>query len=756
MPATRSTRPPYLGGAAAVCALIAAAAAPGQTTFPFAAPVVHDTGFDAFPNSIDAGDLDEDGFVDLVLAGRNSDGLVVVLFGAAGGGYDPPALIDIGGQTNWAAIHDLNDDDHLDLAISLRQGLGRVAVILGDGTRTFPAATEYLVGRDPNLVRVADVDGDLDPDLVVYNWQTYDITILANDGAGGFSVTQDVPANRTASGSSSPAWSDLVDVDGDLDLDITAVSLSSHRVVHVIRNLGDGTFGAAVQHVVAGIGEEEELATLTTADFDGDLDVDIVTKAGAFNFADRLIVLANDGAGGFTTANEIELGINDGGSPWDIVSADFDGDEHVDLAWVSHILSTQSVGLLRNEGTGVPTFATPEQVFLLGGFPRALVPADLDHDDDLDLAIANLNDHNAAVLENLSGAFDAPRLVGLGNDLSPPVPAGPQRAVAVACGDPDAGDCFEPHPGPACDDEVCCTAVCELLPICCLVEWDEACVQAAFDTCEEPPVCPAEGGCFEPHDNPGCDDQACCELICLVDPFCCGGPWDRMCADRAIQLCDVPGCVLGDCPPGATVEQETTDCYDRVNDGCNLFTPAFTPITCGETICGTAWTAGTRDTDWYALTVTQTAEVNWTVTSDFPSELFVITGSCTETYTVAASAFGGACLPTALQVTLDPGTYYLYVAPGTTRAPVNNGIGCIDEEGEFVNGGAYEGRYHATATSVLTCPADFDSDGMVGVTDFLILLAAWNTDPGGPPDLDADGTVGVTDFLILLAAWGPC
>ena len=45
----------------------------------------------------------------------------------------------------------------------------------------------------------------------------------------------------------------------------TAVSLGSHDVVHVIPNLGDGTFGAPVQHVVAGIGEEEEVATLTAA-----------------------------------------------------------------------------------------------------------------------------------------------------------------------------------------------------------------------------------------------------------------------------------------------------------------------------------------------------------------------------------------------------------------------------------------------------------------------------------------------------------
>jgi hypothetical protein len=54
------------------------------------------------------------------------------------------------------------------------------------------------------------------------------------------------------------------------------------------------------------------------------------------------------------------------------------------------------------------------------------------------------------------------------------------------------------------------------------------------------------------------------------------------------------------------------------------------------------------------------------------------------------------------------------------------------------------------------CPPDLDYDCVVGVNDFLILLAEWGTDPAGPPDLDGDGDVDVTDFLLLLAAWGPC
>lgn len=58
-------------------------------------------------------------------------------------------------------------------------------------------------------------------------------------------------------------------------------------------------------------------------------------------------------------------------------------------------------------------------------------------------------------------------------------------------------------------------------------------------------------------------------------------------------------------------------------------------------------------------------------------------------------------------------------------------------------------------TSFCTCagaersqrPAD---GGVMGITEFLELLATWGTDPGGPPDFDTSGTVEAADFLILL------
>jgi hypothetical protein len=54
-------------------------------------------------------------------------------------------------------------------------------------------------------------------------------------------------------------------------------------------------------------------------------------------------------------------------------------------------------------------------------------------------------------------------------------------------------------------------------------------------------------------------------------------------------------------------------------------------------------------------------------------------------------------------------------------------------------------------------PADLNCDGVVDVSDLLLLLAAWGPCPENqdcPGDLDGDGAVDVSDLLILLANWG--
>ena len=72
---------------------------------------------------------------------------------------------------------------------------------------------------------------------------------------------------------------------------------------------------------------------------------------------------------------------------------------------------------------------------------------------------------------------------------------------------------------------------------------------------------------------------------------------------------------------------------------------------------------------------------------------------------------------------------------------------------------AASSSFDVTLTVQTRCP-DLDGDNMVGITDFLLLLAGWGPSDCFPDqecaDLDGDGIVGIVDFLDLLAHWGPC
>jgi hypothetical protein len=67
--------------------------------------------------------------------------------------------------------------------------------------------------------------------------------------------------------------------------------------------------------------------------------------------------------------------------------------------------------------------------------------------------------------------------------------------------------------------------------------------------------------------------------------------------------------------------------------------------------------------------------------------------------------------------------------------------------------GALWGNPNLRLTTADPCPADLTGDGLVNVTDFLLLLSMWGTPDG---DLDGDDTTSVIDLLLMLGSWGPC
>lgn len=107
------------------------------------------------------------------------------------------------------------------------------------------------------------------------------------------------------------------------------------------------------------------------------------------------------------------------------------------------------------------------------------------------------------------------------------------------CGDPAAGGCLSPNPGPGCGDDDCCESVCMIDPACCADAWDSSCVTVALDLCA--PGCgdPEAGSCFTEHLAPGCADAECCAAVCDLLPRCCEVVWDTLCVEFATGL---PAC----------------------------------------------------------------------------------------------------------------------------------------------------------------------------------------------------------------------
>ena len=104
------------------------------------------------------------------------------------------------------------------------------------------------------------------------------------------------------------------------------------------------------------------------------------------------------------------------------------------------------------------------------------------------------------------------------------------------CGGLERGGCLVPNDSPGCDETACCEEICGLDPVCCQDSWDEACAGLAKEQCA--PTCGQDdaGDCLVADPSPGCSDAACCTAVCDVLPRCCIDFWDQNCVDLAVSL----------------------------------------------------------------------------------------------------------------------------------------------------------------------------------------------------------------------------
>jgi hypothetical protein len=257
------------------------------------------SGFTMNGFSVVAGDLDDDGDLDLVFADAGPEtfgppgGLARLLLNDGTGFFtDQPGLLGalpkIGAQN--VKLVDLDQDLDLDLVLDGKSPVTHAYLNDGgaqfsfDGT-IFPTAP----GGDTYETEYADLDGDGDFDAFLMNWELpFNNTFLLNDlvpgGTLGFQSQPTYFNGPNSQDENDFAYLD-VDDDGDLDLLIGALQFSAGGpAIPEKLLLNTGVVGAGWFSYLEGAFDVAPDATLDLGlgDFDGDGDIDIVSVQGEF------------------------------------------------------------------------------------------------------------------------------------------------------------------------------------------------------------------------------------------------------------------------------------------------------------------------------------------------------------------------------------------------------------------------------------------------------------------------------------------
>ena len=248
------------------------------------------------PHLIAHGDFNGDGRLDLAITGHATND-VAILLGDEGSGFAPArgspvaALQRNPPHNHGLALGDVNEDGNLDIATT-NQNDNSVSVLLGDGNGRFTPApnSPFSVGRMPYLLTLGDLNGDNLLDLAAPNFRDSNVTALLGNGQGGFTAASGSPYSVAAL----PYSATLGDLDGDQDDDlITAHDDSS--LVSVMLNDGRGGFRKASGSPFD-LGRRGWKIRLGDTNADGYSDM-VTGTAG-----DSVVVLLGDGKGGFKPA----------------------------------------------------------------------------------------------------------------------------------------------------------------------------------------------------------------------------------------------------------------------------------------------------------------------------------------------------------------------------------------------------------------------------------------------------------------------
>jgi hypothetical protein len=364
------------------------------------------------PVDVAAGDVDRDGWPDLVTADSGA-GTVSVFQGASkGAALTFAGSRAAGGAPTRVALVDLDHNGLVDLAVLDASATPRLTGFSGEKSAPFFDTAAYpadlAAAAAPLGLAVGPFTADGRDDLAVAYSALHQVVVVEDQSGTPCARASFAGAPRSYAAGNGPVASAAADFDHDGRTDL-AVASATDTSLRILRNV-DGGFSTGAP--VTGLNPAPR--ALAVADMNVDGNMDVVVAQGAPG-SGRVQLYLGDGAGGLVAGVFQAAGDNTSA----VVVGDVNGDGAPDVVAASE--TTGQVLVFLGNGAGG---LAPGPAYTVGAGPRAIVAAFLDANGTLDLAVANSISNTVTILSGSgSGTFTVVATL--------PVGSGPQSIAAA-------------------------------------------------------------------------------------------------------------------------------------------------------------------------------------------------------------------------------------------------------------------------------------------------------------------------------------